>query len=58
MISDNESAFWADVNGDVIVDVKDIVRAKNLECFSSVDLLEIDTFANQGTIIKSAAHTR
>lgn len=30
MISDNESAFWADVNGDVIVDVKDIVRAKKV----------------------------
>ena len=35
--------------------LNNFVRAKNLECSSSVDLLEIDTFKNQGTIIKSGS---
>lgn len=32
-----------------------LVRAKNSECSSSVDLLEIDSFSNQATIIKSGS---
>ena len=35
--------------------LNNLVRAKNLECSSSVDLLEIDTFSNQATIIKSGS---
>ena len=35
--------------------LNNFVRAKNLECTSSVDLLEVDTFSNQATIIKSGS---